>query len=73
MAVYVSVTICVTCECMTVCETKCVVCGVGYMCVCLCVCVNRTPKRRSYSTEMKCSKTIRRKGQVISFLFISIA
>ena len=67
MTVCVSVTICVTCECMTVCETKCV------GCVCMCVCVNGTSKRRSYSTEMKCSTTVRRKGQVILFLFISIA
>ena len=34
----------------------------------VCVCVNGTSKSRSYSTEVRCSKTVGREGRVIAFL-----
>lgn len=35
--------------------------------------MNRISKKRSNSTEVKFSKTVTREGQVILFLFVSVA
>lgn len=66
----VRVTICIVCAR----EATHAVCG---MCVSVTVyeslCVNRTSKKSHCPKEIKHSKTVIRKGQVILFLFVRIA